>query len=387
MVKKMRAFVGCIALVLAVGPAWARDFGIYGSNEGQLSRDECPAGQYLVGVLGNTGSWIDQITVVCAELKPDNTFGTGRTLPSRGGSGGAYKKVTCDGKDESITRISMGRTPDYQITYVYFSCMSFNAAAEPKYKVFAGTRNSAAISGEQVCAAGERATGLTIRHGQFVNGVALICGALPTAATCQAGMVWRDSFEGDAFCVTPDERYRLPDGTCRSGYVWRDTFPGDNVCVTPQKRATAKGAAAAQKTLDNQLACQSYADRSLEQIAEAEKIGCEISGDFWKADRQYQLDNCLGHGTSAAYVAGFNLDAREATLQSCRQKSADPATPVNAATATVTADVDLYDSPGGTGKVIGLLSKGDVVPFGGCREDGWCEVTGRGWVWGEYLAR
>ena len=54
-------------------------------------------------------------------------------------------------------------------------------------------------------------------------------------------------------------------------------------------------------------------------------------------------------------------------------------------TATVKSDVDLYDSPGGTGNVIGMLTKGSQVPFGGCQNDGWCKVTGEGWVWGKYL--
>lgn len=51
----------------------------------------------------------------------------------------------------------------------------------------------------------------------------------------------------------------------------------------------------------------------------------------------------------------------------------------------VKADVDLYDQPGGSGNVIGMLSAGTHVPFGGCKDDGWCQVTGRGWVWGEFL--
>lgn len=55
-------------------------------------------------------------------------------------------------------------------------------------------------------------------------------------------------------------------------------------------------------------------------------------------------------------------------------------------TATVTGDVDVYDAPGGAGKVIGMLRKGMQVPFGSCRQDRWCQVTGVGWVWGDFLA-
>jgi hypothetical protein len=96
----------------------------------------------------------------------------------------------------------------------------------------------------QSCTAGELATGLTIRYKNDVNGVGLICGTYggAAAAACAAGQVWRESFEGDTVCVTPDARFRNADGTCRSGYVWRDSFPGDTVCVTPAQRAAAKAA-------------------------------------------------------------------------------------------------------------------------------------------------
>lgn len=51
---------------------------------------------------------------------------------------------------------------------------------------------------------------------------------------------------------------------------------------------------------------------------------------------------------------------------------------------TVISDVDLYDLPGGTGTIIGMLAEGESVPLLACREDQWCEID-RGWVWGEFL--
>jgi hypothetical protein len=82
-----------------------------------------------------------------------------------------------------------------------------------------------------------------MRQGSIRQGGVLQGGSPETpAARCQAGYVWRERFEGDSVCVTPDQRYKLQDGTCRSGYVWRDSFPGDGVCVTPAQRAAAKAA-------------------------------------------------------------------------------------------------------------------------------------------------
>jgi hypothetical protein len=60
----------------------------------------------------------------------------------------------------------------------------------------------------------------------------------------------------------------------------------------------------------------------------------------------------------------------------------------------VTGDVDAYDSPGGTGTVIGVLQggEGQRVNLGsGCRDDNWCNVAfpagpgGTAWVWGDLL--
>ena len=58
----------------------------------------------------------------------------------------------------------------------------------------------------------------------------------------------------------------------------------------------------------------------------------------------------------------------------------------------VTGDVDAYDSPGGTGTVVGTLQggEGQRVNLGsGCRDDNWCNVAfptgpgGTAWVWGD----
>ena len=61
-------------------------------------------------------------------------------------------------------------------------------------------------------------------------------------------------------------------------------------------------------------------------------------------------------------------------------------------TATVTNDVDVYDAPGGSGKVTGILRRGSTVQLlGSCTPNSWCQVSGgavprgNGWVWGQYL--
>jgi CHAT domain len=70
---------------------------------------------------------------------------------------------------------------------------------------------------------------------------------------CIAGFVWREAFDGDFVCVTPDEREQVaqdnavaavrvdPTGqlgpdTCIVPYVWREADIGDHVCVTVAER-------------------------------------------------------------------------------------------------------------------------------------------------------
>ncbi|MEV7559553.1 hypothetical protein [Streptomyces sp. NPDC089795] len=71
----------------------------------------------------------------------------------------------------------------------------------------------------------------------------------PGSNNCKPGYVWRDSFDGDGVCVTPEERdaahaqnpNRQPgSNNCKPGYVWRDSFDGDGVCVTPEERDAAQ---------------------------------------------------------------------------------------------------------------------------------------------------
>ena len=73
------------------------------------------------------------------------------------------------------------------------------------------------------------------------------------ADLCVSGFVWREAFDGDHVCVTPEQRAQVqadnaaaatrkdptagygPDG-CVAGYVWRVARPEDLVCVTPEER-------------------------------------------------------------------------------------------------------------------------------------------------------
>lgn len=73
-------------------------------------------------------------------------------------------------------------------------------------------------------------------------------------STCVAGYVWREAYDGDVVCVTPERRSEIRaengtaaarrdpnggpwgDATCLSGFVWRLAKPDDLTCVTEDSR-------------------------------------------------------------------------------------------------------------------------------------------------------
>lgn len=159
-------------------------FPYYGDTGTTGSVDECQPGQYFVGVVGATGLWTDQITVVCGQLTPDNSITGSKTIASRGGSGGNFKSVL-RGKDEVITQMWVNRTEHYQVSFTQFTCSNVKTGATHNIS-FGGTERSAGgVPGATMtCPAGELGTGMTIRWGKYVNGLGLVCnGYKPPAPT------------------------------------------------------------------------------------------------------------------------------------------------------------------------------------------------------------
>lgn len=77
---------------------------------------------------------------------------------------------------------------------------------------------------------------------------------IETTSRCRTGLVWREAFDGDDICVTPERRAMVREenrqaalrrdlhgsygpNTCISGFVWREANPQDTVCVVPEERS------------------------------------------------------------------------------------------------------------------------------------------------------
>ena len=60
---------------------------------------------------------------------------------------------------------------------------------------------------------------------------------------------------------------------------------------------------------------------------------------------------------------------------------------MNRAHYIITGDVDLYKEPGGKGRPFGILRKDKTYPSVSCRSDKWCQISGKGWVWGGFVKK
>ena len=155
-------------------------------------------------------------------------------------------------------------------------------------------------------------------------------------------------------------------------------------------------------------ACQNYANAAINALHEEQQLGCGFSGPRWSADYQAHYNACIGFNQA---TRDNETNGRSQDIAACKvrlQQASTPTPPTPAPDTTnngtpdtnangggnggggpmaeVTGDVDLYDKPGGKGKVIGMLQQGTQVPFGGCHADNWCKIPGQGWAWGDFIS-
>lgn len=242
--------------------------------------DRCPAHQYLIGLAGRAGTYIDRVQIICAPMLANGTHGMKYLGPSHGGSGGTPLEFSCAG-DSVVSGVTLAMTKnDGHVAWTVLTCASMRS--DSQNKVVFGTRayipDFEAYT-DQLCQAGELANGFNGRFGRDVNALGLDCAdrselasqppQAPSARVepikltgkpslvCPQRYVWREASPSDRVCVTPLQRARAAaqnataaahvnqtdrafgPSSCISGYVWRDAYVGDVVCVTPAERDAA----------------------------------------------------------------------------------------------------------------------------------------------------
>ncbi len=190
-------------LVLVLQPQSAQARWIWptiGAQGDASAAAECPApDQVLVGFGGRTGLWIDQIQLICAPMLADGTHGAPIAGRDRfgGTGGGPAAALTCDGRSQMFAAYFELTGDSKKMAYIMFDCI--DSAGNSSRLQFGGSESQTAASKQncgilfQGCEANEinrprqtcsqeNFTGLTLRFGEHVNAVGIICDRRVAAA-------------------------------------------------------------------------------------------------------------------------------------------------------------------------------------------------------------
>ncbi len=169
-----------LAATLAPSPAEARPLG---PTNGRVDVSECRPGEYVIGLAGRTGAWVDRIGVICGRVEADLSI-TPRPRPQRrfGGRGGAPARLLCPRNTVAVGHT--GRSGAYLDRVVLF-CARLDArrrqviAVNERRAGAFGGRGGARFGSRPMCRGYEAITGFTVWHAQYVNAVEMRCGRLP----------------------------------------------------------------------------------------------------------------------------------------------------------------------------------------------------------------
>ncbi len=170
----------CFAAMLSFASA-ATEFTPSGSSGGNAFRDDCPAGQFVVGARYRSGAWLDQFAILCAPV--DAAGMTGAPTPGTpfgGGGGGPGEKVCNPGY--IVTGALILLHPGNQFVHMMdLNCRSTVSTA--RYSLTnVGSPSSLFGDVGQFCPEGEAVTGIKGRAGLYLDAIGMICGPIAQAA-------------------------------------------------------------------------------------------------------------------------------------------------------------------------------------------------------------
>ena len=165
-------------LGLAIGTAYAfKEFPTIGGNGGGEDRERCEQGKYLMGVKIRSGSWVDRITIICAEIVDDRTH-RNETFGKKnfGGNGGGEKDLRCK-PGERINFIGVVPTDRGArlVRQIDFLCVTLEGNRGLKFEAGNSSGRFPDNNNTQTCPNGEAAVGLHVRWGAYLDAIGLIC--------------------------------------------------------------------------------------------------------------------------------------------------------------------------------------------------------------------
>jgi hypothetical protein len=195
MVISMRFLIflsGLAMALIGVAPAGATEIGPYGafSNPGRhvsSYRIDCEPGAYMVGIVGQTGAWVDRLRIACSQWDGrTGQLGRFHVVDGRTGSstGGASNWAYCPG-GTVINRYevqSLEETGDVAaIDNLRFHCVSTSPPHDDVDTTDLLTEDSSFTASVRppACPQNEFVTGIFGEADMYVRTVGIICSAAP----------------------------------------------------------------------------------------------------------------------------------------------------------------------------------------------------------------
>lgn len=185
------ASAALLVALAAAKPALSRtELSVVGSS-GTAFKDECPAGQYLVGLNARRSEYVDQVQIICAAIGAGGKFGEELYYgPERGGRTGTPLESACRGG--TIIEAELAMSPsNRQISNVQLKCRSLlNGSTNTlsfSRNLGGGAMRGIGMQYLQECPDGEVATGIRGRADDYVGALGFICDTFVLSGTAGGG--------------------------------------------------------------------------------------------------------------------------------------------------------------------------------------------------------
>lgn len=176
--------VGTLAMVYGLRsvPAHAqargKEFAPVGAKGDGPYTARCRSG-YLIGLKVRSGAWIDQLTIICAEVSANGSLGPQRMgEPHGGGGGGDNPPKTCRPGEIVFAMGFLHTAGNRQVERFVFYCRptTSNVPKRPDGFEIGNAQRPVFADPVQFCPQGEAAVGIQGHKGRHINSAGLLCG-------------------------------------------------------------------------------------------------------------------------------------------------------------------------------------------------------------------
>lgn len=159
-----------------------------GGQGDRAYNDNCAPGEYMVGMKGGHGAWVDRVGIICMPMTSRGVLSGPVKFdhPEFGGPGGGIFNKRCR-PNYFIGGFSGNLTEGpRRVQVLRLTCVSKDEATWPRYVLVAGSEAMPGPTFGADCPPGQIGSGLHGRSGKDVNSVGLICRTVVVPAAAPA---------------------------------------------------------------------------------------------------------------------------------------------------------------------------------------------------------